>query len=116
MVDITINMPAHVKEPDANGRLFSKKALKQAIKNFKGIPIIDRSCMDMKSDLYNSYSIPNITAIGIMNKAKYKKRKDVIKLQGELLNAELNLISDAPIGEISFADLSLFPIERQEAE
>lgn len=101
---VTITVPAYTNEPDVNGRIYSKKAIKKAIKGLEAMPIIDRSC---NNNVGEPYGIPKI--VGIIEKAKFKKWKDVIEFKGRLMNAELSYVLDPDTGDIEFTDLSLLP-------
>ena len=105
---ITITIPAYTNKPNKNGTIYSSEALKKAIKNFSKKPIVDRACTNFVDGIDN-YTIPNITTVGIIEKAKFKKRQDIIKLEGRLMNAELNYMFNPDTGDITFTDLSLLP-------
>lgn len=105
---ITITIPAYTNKPNKNGTIYDKQAIKKAVKKLEKIPIVDRACTNFVDGIDN-YTIPNITMVGIIEKAKFKKRQDVIKLNGRLMNAGLNYILNPDTGDITFTDLSLLP-------
>ena len=102
-----IIIPAHVKKPDSNGNLFDEKAIKKAIKEFKDLPIVDRSCLNIVDGIDN-FTLPNVTVVGVAKKAKYKKKDDSIEIDGTFMNVGMNCICDTETGEITFTDFSLF--------
>lgn len=106
--EITITIPAFTKESNKNGTIYSEKAIKKAIKKLKKIPLIDRTYTNFVDGIEN-YIIPNISTIGIIEKAKFKKRQDVIKFQGRLMNVETSYIKEPDTGNIIFTDVSLVP-------
>ena len=105
---ITITIPAYTKEPNRNGIIYSEKAIKKAIKKLEKIPLIDRTCTNFVDSIEN-YIIPNISTIGIIEKAKFKKRQDTIKFQGRLMNVETSYIKEPDTENIIFTDVSLVP-------
>ena len=109
--NIQIVMPAHTKEPNANGTIFDEKALKKALKNFIGIPIIDRSCGGNIDITGNISEVPSV--IGVINEGKLNKRKDTIKLKGQLINTDMGYTIDKKTGDINIMDISLMSFGEQ---
>lgn len=105
---ITITIPAYTTEPNKNGTVYDKKAIKKAVKKAKKIPIVDRTCSNFVEGIENNI-VPNISIIGIIEKVKFKKREDILKFEGRLMNAEISYIKDFDTGNIKFTDLSLLP-------
>lgn len=103
---IKITIPAYVKHPDVKGRVFDKKAIKRAIKEFKDLPIIDRGCSNIVDGIDN-YTIPNITTVGVAKKAKYNRKNDTIEIDGWLLNADLSYTYNEETKEIEFTEFSI---------
>ena len=105
---VTITTPAFTKSPNANGRIYSEEVIKKAIQDFQVMPIIDRSCAN---NIGEPYGIPKI--VGMVDKVKFKKRKDVIEFKGRLMNATLSCMIDNENNSMTFTDMSLLPFGNQ---
>ena len=103
---IKITLPAYTNKPNANGTVFDKKALKKALKKFKDLPIVDRGCTNIIDGIDN-YTIPNITTVGIANKAKYKKKQDAIEIEGTLIDTSFSYVYDKDKEKLTIKEVSI---------
>lgn len=105
---ITIAVSAFTKTPNKNGIIYSKETIENAVKKFNEIPIIDRTCSNFTSGIEN-YVIPNISTIGVITKANFKQKEDIIEFEGKLWNIETSYVKTLDEQNIIFTDVSIVP-------